>query len=495
MPRIPSAQDLPRVGVASDPGVRVPQGGGVALGRASQQFGAVLSDISDDIFAAVERQQKRQDAINILEAEDAFATDNATGLQKFGVESDPSDMETYQKFEKGVTASSEAMKSLYHGKLSEDGRLRLDQALTRNARATIGAAQKMHLDGQQKKAIDLLDKRSTDLALRASMYPDTLDVLIGEGKATLGQFEGVLTPEQERKTTEEMEKRLVGEAVRGWGRSQKDPLKAMQALTKGDLPPGIKLWWDKMAPEAKEKHRKEVLSETSELISMENRLADKEEKAYRKDADALLTEFYLTDDPKQRERLWRTVQALEMDPEKIRTAKAYWQNSGQLGEDTASSVLIAEQAIRDGRITNAGQLFDEYLGKGVGADTLRTRLVPLIEAKTNERFDQASKWLSTKLGIPPNTILGSGTEIAAKRVSEAQAQLLEFQRQNPKGDFWTKAQEIAKGTLAGGNPEAEARLPLLRQQYNEAVKKGQKDQADRLKAVIESLEISTGKKQ
>lgn len=482
MPRLPGPDNLAAARLGRDPGVRVPETGLQGLGRAMQGVG---TGIAESVQAAMERQQKRNDVIGKSEALLRYQQDTAEDLRRFQTEADPADPKAYEEFQKRRASRMQETVKAYQDRLSADALAELQATLNGQLSSALKYAGTVHLSAQQNRALSLLDEQIATMARQAEQYPNQLEDLLYQGSRILQDHQGILTPEQEEEVRADLEGRLIGNGVRGWIKSQ-DPLTAVRRLEAGDMPPTLKGLWETLAPEERDSLRKQVITETSEMITLENKIAARREKETREAMDRIAVEFYTTDDPETRERLGRFLLAIETDPQKVRQVKDYLQEAGAFGEDNAAAVLTLESRIRGGEIRSPEEAI-AYLGNGVSADTMRTRIFPQIEAMQDEEFRRSSEWLGTVLGIPPNTLIGDLNQDVARRVSTAQAQLLEFRQANPNGDFWQEAQKIAERVKSEQKTTAELRLPFLVQQYREALRNDDIDQAERLQLVIQGI--------
>lgn len=442
--------------------------------------------VAESVQAAMDRQQKRQDVIGKSEALLRYQQDTAEDLRWLETEADPADPKAYEEFQKRRAARARDIVKSYQDTLSADALAGLQADLNGQMSTALQAAGKLHLEGQQSRALSLLEERTAALARQAEAYPDRLEDLMYQGSQALREFEGILTPEQEEEVRAALDGQIVGNSIRGWARTQADPMTALRRLQQGDMPPALKSVWETLPPEDRRGLMDQIVTETSEMITLENKIAARREKETRDALDRIAVEFFTTDNPETRERLGRSLLAIETDPGKARQYKEFLQDAGAFGEDNAAAVLSLEARIRSGEIRSPQEALD-YLGNGVSADTMRTRIFPQVESMQDDEFRRASQWLGTVLGIPPNTLIGDVNQDVARRVSSAQAQLLEFRQKEPGGDFWQAAQRIAERVKSEQKTVAETQLPILRQQLVEAIRNGDIDQAERLQAVIQAV--------
>ncbi len=212
---LPGPNDLERVSLGRDPGVQVPDMG-ASFGRALQGTGGQVAE-------AIERQQKRQDAIKLSEALIAYQQESTEALTAFQQEADPTDFEYLQKFQQERAGQAEKFLT-EHGNnlLTEEARTRFHVRIQEATADAVSAAQTVHLKAQQAKVGDLAEQRINTIGRQAEASPEAFDALLGEADSLLQDFEiggdeaaRILTPEQERAFLRQARTSVVAGAVTG----------------------------------------------------------------------------------------------------------------------------------------------------------------------------------------------------------------------------------------------------------------------------------------
>lgn len=214
------------------------------------------------------------------------------------------------------------------------------------------------------------------------------------------------------------------------------------------------------------------------------------ERAVKKAVDGRLRAFWTSEDPAEQQKIYQDLSAVG-DPEALHRMREHMAKGGSLGEDNQYAVMDLERRIREGRVGSMADLFGE-VGRGVGAQTMRERIVPLFDATQKQGFGLAMRYIQTSLGIPENSLIGDAQKEAALRVGQAQAEMLALHAKAPDRDWFSEAERVATKYRAVVSKDTAARLPILRRQYEKAVQAGDVNKAADTKASIDSLIIQMG---
>ena len=274
---------------------------------------------------------------------------------------------------------------------------------------------------------------------------------------------------------------LKGAVVRGWYKDQPDPAKATNDLYKGETgEPEVDRILGSMTQEARDKMFEEAVSQRSKIMTMENarRSQIKEEQEARDNEDT--KDFYLNPDLQPHERqaiLDRVTESPYTSFEEIAAMEEFQRNGGKdLTQTNQNDFLVAEYEIRNGNITNELDLVRKYRGK-ISIEDMRSQLSPLIQAQQDKRFSRASRFIRAKMGVPDGTafdVLGTGAKEVARRLGNAEAELLEWYEDNPSGDIMAQAKIIAEREAAGPSAN-DGVISILENTYLKAVNEGKPD--------------------
>lgn len=287
-------------------------------------------------------------------------------------------------------------------------------------------------------------------------------------------------PDKIEKSRREARQAIAGGALRGWFKEQPNRLVAAEQLYSGNIPDEqAKRLYDSMDPKARELLYRGLLEDSHKLITIRNAEEQARKDAEKAQADVRAKGFFLnpelTMDQRMDELNWmRTSPHVSL--EVMRKADEFMLNGGRdLGQDDEVDVAALEGAIRRGEVRDIG-IGDvgviSYIAKNnlkVSQSTLRTRIMPMIESRADEGFNQALKWGQAELGVPTNAgVLGSIFKDPIDRSAQFEAELRKWRQEHKDGDMWGEAQKIVERVKKQRNTSKMASLPQLAQQYRDA---------------------------
>lgn len=212
--QLPDAGDVPKVGLASDPGLRIPDMSGGIEG-AGQTLAAGLSRISQAEFQAAERQQRQEDAIATWDALGAYEDATMQELQRRQNEQDTASPDFYKGYTDFLdTKANEIMSSLPEG-MSEIAKAELQYRIKDQGRANRSRAGEIHLQGMQDKSLTLIEQRTNIWSAQANRSPADLDDILAAADQQLADFAGTLPLESETKERAKVRGAIIESAVFG----------------------------------------------------------------------------------------------------------------------------------------------------------------------------------------------------------------------------------------------------------------------------------------
>lgn len=233
--RLPTAEDVPQIAQARDPGASVP--------RTSGDFSEALAGLSDRLSASAERQRKLQDATESGNAELSFSEQGMAEFNRRQTEDDPARPDYMKDYSAFLTERQEALMKSVEGKLSPEATERLRLRLAEKSLAMTDSAGRLQLAAQQTAANDLIDRKINQWSAQAQRDPAFLDVFLGLADEELADFAGALKPEQERAARQKARQTVIASTISGLvDKKQFD--KAQELLDSGrfdeDLPATVR---------------------------------------------------------------------------------------------------------------------------------------------------------------------------------------------------------------------------------------------------------------
>lgn len=304
----------------------------------------------------------------------------------------------------------------------------------------------------------------------------------------------MFTPEQRVNKIREARNSLFETAVTDWASGQGNKLSALQNIENLEMfvptldgkMERLKIK-DAVNPEEMDMLRKKVSQRIGEEARLFNDVETQKEKQAKVINNQLSKQMFLTDDPVEKQRLYKelSISAYTTDDELIKYKKRLY---GADEIDNERNVLQAEMDIINGSVGDMNQLlsYDD-----VSTNTIRTRLIPKLEAKQNKDYQLAESYIKNTLGLPSGGFVLNENSERVKRVGEALSALILEKEKNPTADYMELAKKIASDynveRKAKEARDTEARIMNLTAKKDEAMRKGNKNEAERLQKQIDSL--------
>ena len=207
-PRLPSAEDVPQVRVAQDPGVQAP------VEAFQSPLGIAAQELSEPLRIAAVKMQSREDAIEFARAVEDVTLKTDAEVKRFNTERDLSDKNV--SAELGGSLTSIQSQALTNFRGSADARTRLEARLIGIQSVYTGQAAEIAATISLKRAETALDGALSPIVEQAGLAASTLGVngsnietlrrKIDEANLTwdsrVSDFNGLLDPTQENKLLE-----------------------------------------------------------------------------------------------------------------------------------------------------------------------------------------------------------------------------------------------------------------------------------------------------
>ena len=226
--RAPTAADVPRVGLVSDPGLNVNEkqfgdsSGLEALGQAVSDTGKIIGaevKRQQKTDAEVERQQKLVDATESGKRRSQFSRHAGDQLTRAVTEGDFTqevERDLYTTFLDNLKV--ESLRGLEGGeaqKISPDARARLETSLDDMSSIFRSRAAKLHLNAVQQLGIDQLAVSRNAGANRVHVDPDSLEAELDLLEMSVAEFSGSFIANQERDALSKGREAYIESAVLG----------------------------------------------------------------------------------------------------------------------------------------------------------------------------------------------------------------------------------------------------------------------------------------
>ena len=226
--RAPTAADVPRAGLVSDPGLNVNEkqfgdsSGLEALGQAVSDTGKIIDaevKRQQKTDAEVERQQKLVDATESGKRRSQFSRHAGDQLTRAVTEGDFTqevERDLYTTFLDNLKV--ESLRGLEGGeaqKISPDARARLETSLDDMSSIFRSRAAKLHLNAVQQLGIDQLAVSRNAGANRVHVDPDSLEAELDLLEMSVAEFSGSFIANQERDALSKGREAYIESAVLG----------------------------------------------------------------------------------------------------------------------------------------------------------------------------------------------------------------------------------------------------------------------------------------
>lgn len=263
-----------------------------------------------------------------------------------------------------------------------------------------------------------------------------------------------------------------------WLRRQPDIYQAAQDLFDGNVTdPELQDMIDLLPIEARSSAFTATITDLTKLSSFRNLQRTEEDRAATEAAEDAIKEFYFDPDLDTADRqaiFDRLRESPHVTPGAVKGMDEFLRE-GERRQDVDDDVLAAEIEIRQGTILNEVDLVSRMGEEGwrLSADTMRTRLLPMIETQRDDAFKEALAYGKSKLGIPTGTgLLGDMFQDPVNKAAQFEAELREFFKKNPDADLWAFTEQSVKRLESTGNSGAMQALPVMANAYRQALASG-----------------------
>lgn len=192
--RLPTAQDVPGVPQARDPGVSFGRDSIVAAGA----MGATIAKFGDFLADVAKKQERLKDATALTESKIEYETTGMNEFRRLQVEDDPSRDDFMKDYDSFLHGKEQEILESRSGSMSREAHEKLRLRFMESRQAMVDSAGRLQLDAADKKAGDLWQARTNTLSAQASRDPAFLDVFLGIADEELNDFKGAISPDRER---------------------------------------------------------------------------------------------------------------------------------------------------------------------------------------------------------------------------------------------------------------------------------------------------------
>lgn len=209
---IPTAADVPTVGIQRDPGLQVPKFGD---GEGLVAAGKGLMDFGHSVDIAAQRQQKLFDATATTEGQLSFEKQGMEEFRRLQVEDDPARLDFVLGYEKWLDGrQGDVLKNLPKG-TSPEAQERLRLKLKTSGQTMTQAAGRLSLQEGEKKAQDAIGQQINKWSAQASRDPDFLDAFLDTADIDLSEFKDSMTANAERDTRTKARASIIEAGIAG----------------------------------------------------------------------------------------------------------------------------------------------------------------------------------------------------------------------------------------------------------------------------------------
>lgn len=237
--------------------------------------------------------------------------------------------------------------------------------------------------------------------------------------------------------------------------------------------------WKMLPPDYQTRIFQQAVENQSKLIAIGNAERDTAKAQEKAAADQRVKDFFFNPQVSQDDRA-NSINWARTSPyvtaETVNKMDGFVRAGGRdFGQNDDRDLLVIESAVRSGEIksdTDALKYWGDH-DLHISYDTLRTRILPMVEAKKDDRFNEALKWGQSELGIPTGAgVLGDLFKDPVNKASALESELRLYRERDPNGDFWGRARETVDRLKKQGNSGAMSALPVVTQAYRDAISSG-----------------------
>lgn len=482
MPRIPGAANVPEVGTPSPPNISYPD-----TFAANLKSALSIYETGSDIATAIEKkaleQQKRLDATYTSKAEDDLLQFHGQEFEKAQMADNTADPKWASSYTQRIAERAQQNLAGLNEEVSPAARAEVAQKLQHHVIQFSNQAYKVQLDSQKDVANGVLKDSFDTFGAQAISNPEAVDAILINASRRLEQYRGAIPIKDEVKWRDEGKSLIIQGAVQGFFNRTNDRLAAAEAVLNGDIRSiagdRMQELWDTLSKKDRDALATKVVQAQSQLSTARQAERAEQDRRGKLAADAEVKRLILDPEVTPDDRaagVSRMRTNPYVSPDTAKALDKFVREGGK--EDIEAHVFAAEREIRNGRIRTDDQLI-EAMGRDrwqLSIETLRKRLVPMIETHQEKTFTDVLEWGRAQLGI--NKESGIAARLSPSTVDKdklLEAQLRDYRQRDKGGDLWSfgrKAVEDVQKTVVS---TAERSIPSLAAQYRRAVQ--QKDRS------------------
>lgn len=287
--------------------------------------------------------------------------------------------------------------------------------------------------------------------------------------------------------------------IGNWFRDADSPLEAAEDLASGNIEnEEVRAVWDSLTPEDRASVFTTTVTETNRIYTLRNQQRDEDDRENTRIANDKLRAFYFDENmnTENRQVIFDELKNSQFVSLGAVNAMDKYIRSGGVVEDVEADLQTMERAIRAGDVLDESDMV-EMIGRDnleISIGTMRTRLMPMIEARGDQNFRDALNWGQAELGIiTGGGILGDVFQDPLNRAAKLEAELRRFRRDNPTGDLWAYAEKAVERLKKQGNASAASAVPQMAISYRAALESGDARQISNARRALIQILVDAGK--
>lgn len=298
---------------------------------------------------------------------------------------------------------------------------------------------------------------------------------------------------------------LMEKAIKGWFGSFDDRTEASEELFTGKFKnETVQILFDALDGKSQNRIKSELIRDESRLAAIANRRREElegiaEERAIEMERDILFGE----NSDFKRNLLFNIIRnSPHLTTARVERLDAFIRNGGRdEGVDIQRNVLEVERLIRNKDLASDVAIINEVIERGgVSLETMRTRLIPLMEAMQDEEWADALREGQARLGYDKSAASAGLFPDRRDKALKLEAQMLELKRLNDEKrkagepiedvvEFMQKKVALHQKSI---NQTAALGLPIMAQKYRSAQLSGSAKQIASARSALIAVLVSAG---
>ncbi len=290
-----------------------------------------------------------------------------------------------------------------------------------------------------------------------------------------------MAPDEVAKEARTSADTLRGAAVRGWFNEQPDLDKAAEKLSQGKVDdPQMQAVLDKIAPAQRTALFNSLLETRHKIAVINNANRETQERADKEAAVKATSDFFFKPNqplPQLQQQFDALYGNVHVPIETKQKMQQFIRDGGRdTGADSEADNLTAELSIRADQLKTPSDIMN-YVATNhlqVSVNSIRTRLLPMLQAQSDKHFNTVLDWGENELGFDKSAA-ASGIQInkdTADKARKFRADMIANREKNPDMDIWQVARSTVADLKKQGNTSALGALPVVTQQYRDAIATG-----------------------